>query len=177
MEAWSIHVHKEYFKFSIGHFLIFPDGSKERLHGHNYQVDVEIEGELTACGLVIDFTLVKPLVRELCDQLDEHFLIPQLHPELRYCHRDDGHTEISYRNCRYLMPSDETLVLSINNISAENLATWLGRELRDRIACRFGRPSIRRLRLAVSETSGQWGVYRFADEDESSGPSLSDGRP
>ncbi len=166
MESWSIHVHKEYFKFSLGHFLIFPDGTKERLHGHNYQVDAEIEGELTERGLVIDFKLIKPIIRELCDQLDEHFLIPQFHPELHYRHREDGHTELRYRACNYLMPTEETVVLPINNSSVENLATWLGRELRDRVAQRFGRPSIRRLRLAVSETSGQWGIYRFADGAE-----------
>ena len=34
MESWSIELEKEYFKFSAAHFLIFPDGSAERLHGH-----------------------------------------------------------------------------------------------------------------------------------------------
>ena len=27
-ERWAIHMHKEYFKFSCAHFLIFPDGSR-----------------------------------------------------------------------------------------------------------------------------------------------------
>ena len=38
-----IEVDKEYLKFSAAHFLIFPDGSAERLHGHNYRVYVEVE--------------------------------------------------------------------------------------------------------------------------------------
>ena len=67
MERWSITVQKEYFNFAAAHFLIFPDGSKERLHGHNYRVYVEIEGELSEHGLVIDFKLVKPVVKELLD--------------------------------------------------------------------------------------------------------------
>lgn len=163
-ERWAIHMHKEYFKFSCAHFLIFPDGSKERLHGHNYHVDAEIEGQLTDKGIVIDFILVKPVIRELCDSLDEHWLLPGEHPELEITPRDDGHTEVVYRGCRYLAPSEEVIVLPINNTSAENLSTWIGRELVRRIGERFGKTQIQRLKLSVSETSGQWGVYYFADD-------------
>lgn len=165
-ERWAIHMHKEYFKFSCAHFLIFPDGSKERLHGHNYHVDAEIEGQLTDRGLVIDFILVKPVIRELCDGLDEHWIVPGEHPELVVKAGDDGHSEVSYRECRYRVPSDEVIVLPINNTSAENLATWLGRELVSRIQDRFGRTQIEKLRLAVSEASGQWGVYYYSDETQ-----------
>ena len=111
-------MHKEYFKFSCAHFLIFPDGSKERLHGHNYHVDAEIEGQLTDKGMVIDFILVKPVIRELCDWLDEHWLLPGEHPDLEINERDDGHTEVRYRECQYLAPTDEVIVLPINNSSA-----------------------------------------------------------
>ena len=86
-------------------------------------------------------------------------------PDLEINERDDGHTEVRYRDCQYLAPTDEVIVLPINNSSAENLATWIGRELVRRIAERFGRTQIQKLKLAVSETSGQWGVYYFSDSD------------
>ena len=161
MDTWAIELEKEYFKFSCAHFLIFPDGSKERLHGHNYRVRVEIVGDLTDRGLVIDFIEAKPVVRELCDELDEHWIVPGEHPELKVERRDDGHTEVVYREARYLAPSDEVLVLPINNSSAENLATWFGGELLSRLEDRFGITQVRSLRVAVSETDGQAGVYRF----------------
>jgi len=164
-------MHKEYFKFSCAHFLIFPDGSKERLHGHNYYVEAEIEGALGDEGIVIDFIQVKPVIRELCDGLDEHWILPGEHDELAVSPRDDGHTEVTYRDARYLAPSDEILVLPINNTSAENFATWIGRELRQRLVDRFGRTHIQKLRVAVSETSGQWGVYFYSDEDGEAAPS------
>lgn len=180
-ERWAIHLHKENFKFSCAHFLIFPDGSKERLHGHNYYVDAEIEGLLTDKGIVIDFIQVKPVIRELCNELDEHWLVPGQHPELVVKPRDDGHTEVAYRGCRYLAPSEEIIVLPINNSSAENLATWFGRELVRRVQARFGRTQVQKLRLAVSETSGQWGVYYYSDSSgspEASGAAGSQaGRP
>jgi 6-pyruvoyltetrahydropterin/6-carboxytetrahydropterin synthase len=161
MESWSIVLEKEYFKFSCAHFLIFEDGSKERLHGHNYHVQVEIEGDLSDKGLVIDFLDAKPVVRELCDSLDEHWLVPGEHPELKVEHRDDGHTSVVYREERYLVPTPEIIVLPVNNTSVENLATWFGRELERRLVEHFGQTQVRRLRVAISETPGQRGTYEI----------------
>jgi 6-pyruvoyltetrahydropterin/6-carboxytetrahydropterin synthase len=127
-------------------------------------VSVEVDGELSDKGLVIDFKLVKPIIRDLCDELDEHWLIPGEHQELTYEHGDDGHTTVVYRDCRYMAPTDEVIVLPINNSSAENLASWFGRTIYDRLTERFGRLSVRKLRLAVSETSGQHGVYTLSDD-------------
>ena len=127
-ESWSIDLFKEDFKFSCAHFLIFPDGSKERLHGHNYQVSVEISGDLSDRGLVIDFIEAKPVVRELCDELDEHWIVPAEHPGLKIERLGDGHTAVSYGSARYLAPSEEVIELPINNTSVENLAMWFGRE-------------------------------------------------
>ncbi|MBN8524409.1 MAG: 6-carboxytetrahydropterin synthase [Planctomycetes bacterium] len=159
MERWSIVIAKEYLKFSCAHFLIFPDGSKERLHGHNYRVRCEIDGDLDGHGLVIDFKQVKPVIRQLCDELDEHWIVPAHHPELRIVHRDDGHTEVIYRQARYLAPSDEILVLPIANTSAEYFAAWIGRTLLARLRERFGHIHVRTLRVQVAETDGQDGVY------------------
>jgi 6-pyruvoyltetrahydropterin/6-carboxytetrahydropterin synthase len=164
-EAWGIDLYKEYFEFSCAHFLIFPDGSKERLHGHNYRVSVEIEGSLTDRGLVIDFLKAKPVIRALCEELDEHWIVPGLHPELTIEAEDDGHTAVRYGRARYLAPSEEVLVLPINNSSVENLATWFGRELRDRLEKRFGRSQVRKLRVSISETPGQSGIYASTVED------------
>jgi len=158
-ETWSIDLFKEYFQFSCAHFLIFPDGSKERLHGHNYRVSVEILGDLTDRGLVIDFLEAKPVVRAICDELDEHWIVPALHPELSVEEQRDGHTRVSYRDAHYLAPTNELLVLPINNSSVENLASWFGRELRARLEKRFGHSQVRHLRVAISETPGQSGVY------------------
>jgi len=164
VERWSIDLHKEYFKFSCAHFLIFPDGSRERLHGHNYHVNVVIGGDLSDRGLVIDFIEAKPVVRELCDRLDEHWIVPGEHPELKIEHRDDGHTEVVYREDRYLVPSEDVIVLPINNTSVENLASWLGGQLRAALHARFGESRVRSLSVAISETPGQRGVYTWSEE-------------
>ena len=161
MERWSIELAKEYFKFSCAHFLIFPDGSSERLHGHNYRVRVELEATLTSHGLVLDFKQAKPVVRAMVDELDEHWLVPGEHPVLRYTHRPDGVTEVRYRELYYAAPRGDVIVLPINNTSSENLAAWFARELKRRLAARFTDLALARLRVSVEETSGQAGVYTY----------------
>lgn len=161
MERWCIQIDKEYLKFSAAHFLIFPDGSAERLHGHNYRVYLEVEGALTEHGLVLDFKAVKPVVRELVDSLDEHWLIPGEHSELRHRDLPGGEIEVRYRDRRYVAPREDVIVLPVNNTSAENMAAWVGRELRERLARRFPNADLRALRVAVEETAGQRGVWRW----------------
>jgi len=160
MERWAIDLQKEAFKFSAAHFLIFPDGSAERLHGHNYRVFVEIEAQLSTHGLVMDFKAIKPVVREICDALDEHWLVPGEHPVLRWS-ESGGAIEVRYRERLYRVPREDVIVLPINNTSSENLATWFGRELLSKLAQRFTDVKVRALRLAVEETSGQRGVYYY----------------
>jgi len=169
MERWSIDLAKENFKFSAAHFLIFPDGTAERLHGHNYRVFVEIEARLSAHGLVLDFTQVKPVVRELCDELDEHWLVPGLHPVLRAATRDDGLVEVRYQDRYYAAPQSDVIILPINNTSSENLATWFGRELAKRLAARFPDVDVRAMRVAIEETSGQRGVYHCTTDSNGGG--------
>lgn len=165
MERWAIDIAKEYLKFSAAHFLIFPDGTTERLHGHNYRVYLELEAALDGHGLVLDFIQVKPVIRALCDELDEHWLVPGEHPVLKVNHRGDGVTEVRYGDQYYAAPTGDVIVLPINNTSSENLSTWIGRELQRRLLERFPDLLIESLQLAVEETSGQRGLYRY-DRDK-----------
>ncbi|MEM7204137.1 MAG: 6-carboxytetrahydropterin synthase [Planctomycetota bacterium] len=163
MESWSIEIHKDYIKFSAAHFLIFPDGTAERLHGHNYKVFVEVHTELDPHGLVLNFQQIKPLAKQLVDELDEHLLIPGEHPVLRCEPGGDGALEIRYADRRYVIPAEDVVVLPVNNTSAENLAGWLGRELRRRIGEAFPAVELRGLVVGVEETVGQRGVYTWRE--------------
>ena len=158
MKTWAIDLAKEAFKFSAAHFLIFPDGSAERLHGHNYRVFVSLESELSEHGLVIDFKMIKPLVKEMVDALDEYWLLPGEHPVLSVRELGDGTSEVLYRERRYLAPTNEIIVLPVNNTSVENLAGYLVDDLRRRFAERFPDVPLLLLRVAVEETSGQRGA-------------------
>lgn len=160
-ERWSIRLAKEDFKFSAAHFLIFPDGSKERLHGHNYRVAVELEMGLSDDGLVADFKAVKPAIRALCNELDEFWLVPGEHPAVEIEARDDGHTMVTYHDCRYMAPTSEVVVLPIANTSSELFAAWIARELDRRLAPELGEGTILRLKVEVEETAGQSGAMEI----------------
>ncbi len=101
--SFSIEVAKDYFNFASAHFLIFADGKREPLHGHNYQVSVALEGELDHAGVLLDFISFKPLVKRICDALDHRTLIQTESPALTV--RDRPHElEVRYRTQKLILP-------------------------------------------------------------------------
>lgn len=63
------------FTFDAAHFLTNYRGKCERLHGHTYRLRVTVEGHVRSDGLVIDFVLLKEIVKKrILDKLD-HFLL------------------------------------------------------------------------------------------------------
>jgi 6-pyruvoyltetrahydropterin/6-carboxytetrahydropterin synthase len=66
--------------FSSGHYLRNYRGKCENPHGHNYKVLVTLVGkELDASGLLLDFKLLKQVMRPVVDYLD-HQMINELEP-------------------------------------------------------------------------------------------------
>jgi len=66
--------------FSSGHYLRNYRGKCENPHGHNYKVLVTLVGkELDASGLLLDFKLLKQVMRPVVDYLD-HQMINDLEP-------------------------------------------------------------------------------------------------
>jgi 6-pyruvoyltetrahydropterin/6-carboxytetrahydropterin synthase len=66
--------------FSSGHYLRNYRGKCENPHGHNYRVLVTLAGvELDATGLVLDFKILKNLLRPVVEYLD-HKMINELPP-------------------------------------------------------------------------------------------------
>ena len=61
--------------FAAGHALRGYRGKCENVHGHNYRVQLTIEGgELDSIGLLIDFVEVKKLIRGVVEYLDHRFI-------------------------------------------------------------------------------------------------------
>jgi len=53
-------------EFSAAHQLRLGDGSLEPLHGHNWRVEVFLEGpKLDETGMLADFTLLQPVLHEI----------------------------------------------------------------------------------------------------------------
>jgi 6-pyruvoyltetrahydropterin/6-carboxytetrahydropterin synthase len=61
--------------FSAAHNLRGYRGKCERLHGHNWRVDVRLAGDrLDDAGMLIDFTEARRLLAEVLDPFDHAYL-------------------------------------------------------------------------------------------------------
>ena len=61
--------------FSSGHALRGYKGKCENVHGHNYRVQVTLEGpQLDNIGLLVDFTQLKQVLRGIINRLDHQFI-------------------------------------------------------------------------------------------------------
>jgi 6-pyruvoyltetrahydropterin/6-carboxytetrahydropterin synthase len=61
--------------FSSGHYLRNYQGKCENPHGHNYKVRVTLAGrELDETGLLLDFKLLKNILKPTIDYLDHQML-------------------------------------------------------------------------------------------------------
>jgi len=159
---FSIKVYKQYFNFASSHFMIFENGQREPLHGHNYRVQIRGEAPKLDGDMVFDFLDIKPIVREVCDSLDHKLLIP----------KDNKHLKIFSENKNYIfhtpdesvfsIPASDVLLLPILNTSAERIAVYICDEVREKVLKRFGF-SFTSLEVEVEETPGQSAVYVHKD--------------
>ena len=156
---FSIEVAKDYFNFASAHFLIFANGRREPLHGHNYQVSVGMEGELDQAGVVMDFITFKPLVKRVCDGLDHRTLIQSKSDAIKI-HRRPKDVEIIYRKQRFLLPRGDVILLPLKNTSTELLAEYVAKQIQRRVRQEFPRARVRYMEVAVEEARGQRGIFR-----------------
>jgi 6-pyruvoyltetrahydropterin/6-carboxytetrahydropterin synthase len=155
---FSIEVAKDYFNFASAHFLIFANGRREPLHGHNYQVGVKLEGELDRAGVVLDFISFKPLVKRICDDLDHRTLIPTASHALRIGRKGQA-VEILYKKQTLLLPRGDVILLPLTNTSTELLAEYVAQRIRRQVRAQFITTTIRSIEVSVEEARGQRGTY------------------
>lgn len=150
---------REQYKFSCAHMTVFPDGSKERLHGHNYTIGLSIEVARVDLASMIPFSTIKSALSQLCTEWKERVLLAERNPHFVIV-RDDGR-ELEFTLCRerYVMPRGDALLLPIDNISVEALAAHVAERLRDHIA---RHPAVGGFEVTVSEHPGQGAACRLA---------------
>ena len=156
---FTIEVAKDYFNFASAHFLIFANGRREPLHGHNYQVSVAMEGELDGAGIVLDFITFKPLVKAICDNLDHRTLIQTKSPAITVEERG-REVEITYKKQRLLLPRGDVILLPVINTSTELLAEHIAKQIRQRVRKQFAQTKITSMEVGVEEARGQRGFFR-----------------
>ncbi|MGE0640403.1 MAG: 6-pyruvoyl tetrahydropterin synthase family protein [Thermoanaerobaculia bacterium] len=154
----SIRLAKEDFKFSVAHFTIFDDSRAEPLHGHNYRMAIEIEGDDVGAdeiGLLADCDRWKRAVRATCAALDDKVLLAAAHPGVAI-ETGGGSLVCRFAGREYRFPESEVLPLPLVNISMELLAGWVWH----RLAPEAAGSRVRALAVEIEETPGQLCRYR-----------------
>ncbi len=157
---FRVQVSKDYLVFASAHFITFRGHQCESLHGHNYRVGVAVEGTVDPeCLFVLDFTVLKKLVRRLVDEIDHKVLLPSENPKLRF--REEGNRlAVDYfGEPTYVFPRSDCALLPIPNTTAEMLARYLAGAVREQLA-RDGYTHLTLLELEVEENFGQSATYR-----------------
>ncbi len=69
------------FDFEMAHALLGYDGPCKNIHGHSYKMDVTVKGEIKEGtvdsdeGMVIDFGIIKKIVKDLIVDKYDHALV------------------------------------------------------------------------------------------------------
>ena len=134
---------------------VFPDGKKERLHGHNYTVAVALDVASVELAAMIPFAGIKESLEALCQGWKEHVLLAERCPFLKIV-RDEGEggeLELTVCGKRYVMPREDALLLPIDNVSVEALAAHIAGILSERIAALSS--NVLAIEVTIEEVPGQ----------------------
>lgn len=153
IQMCSIRIDKEDIKFSAGHFTVFEDGVRERLHGHNFSVAATISTRVASHGMALDYNILKRALRGLCQELDEYVLIPALSRSL-IISQVGRSLVIMAGEDEFRLPVDDVRLLPIRNTTVEELATYLLQRLVE-LEAWSTRWDVSELTLEVSSGPGQ----------------------
>jgi 6-pyruvoyltetrahydropterin/6-carboxytetrahydropterin synthase len=162
-KTFSIRVYKQYFNFASSHFMLFKDGSREPLHGHNYRVQVRGNALDLDDDMVFDFLNIKPIVRSVCDSLDHKLLIPTKNSHLRIDEQGKNYVFTTKDESIFSIPQTDVLLLPIENTSAERIAEYLAFQIKDKVFEQYNF-TFKELEIEVEETPGQAAVFLITND-------------
>jgi 6-pyruvoyltetrahydropterin/6-carboxytetrahydropterin synthase len=153
VDGWSVGA-----RFSVCHYI--PHHEKcGRLHGHTYAVSCVFRGDIAQTGdMMVDFIAVKGALRELCDELDHHVLVPTENPNSTV-EEDVEEVIVSTKGKRYVFPREDVKLLAIRSTTAERLADWFTDHLLQRLDLP---PNVTHIDLGIEEGQGQ-GAWAHRD--------------
>jgi len=156
----TIEIEKQYLHFSAAHFTIFSAQDRERLHGHNFRLAVEITGEIDDNGLCFDYAIYKKILKDLCYQYDEYTLIAEDSPYLEIS-SDEEYFHIKHNGRIQPLLKTDTILLPVKNVTIEELSHYFLSQLtKDKE--RLSKLNIHAFEVRVSSGPDQWGIARWA---------------
>lgn len=162
MDKTTIELFKEAMKFSAAHFTLFSRDSRERLHGHNFQVYVAVTMWRHPDGLTLDYRQLKNLILHLCSEWDEYLLLPTKSPYLTVTEREKE-VDVVFNDQKMCFLKDDVKLLPISNITVEELSYLFLQEIQAHPLIQK-LESIQAIKVKISSGNGQWGECEWCRE-------------
>jgi 6-pyruvoyltetrahydropterin/6-carboxytetrahydropterin synthase len=159
--AFKVSVSKDYLSFSAAHFITLAGHQCESLHGHNYRIGVTVEGGVDPeCAFVVDFAVLKRIVRPYVQAVDHRILLPMENPKL-VLKEDGDRMVVDYLGKqRFVFPASNCALLPITNTTAEMVAEYLAHRVREELR-KEALGHLDAIEVEVEESVGQSGYYRL----------------
>ena len=145
IDGWKANI-----RFSSAH--IIPEYEKcGRLHGHSYAIHVKIAGEPDDKGIIMDFSLLKKILKNISNSLDHKILIPKNSSFLKISNENDS-IKLNTLNKKYIFPKNDCFILPIKSTSAENLSKYVLNKLINELS---DLKNINEIEVGIDEGYGQ----------------------
>ncbi len=162
--SFSISINKFLSHFSAAHALILAQ-YEEGLHGHNYNVEVVIEGKIDRDGILIDFVYLETLVNHITAEWDHYVLIPSKNDYLKI-RKQGPNLELEYGDRFYSIPEDEIRILDCTNVTTESVSRLLGEILHDRLKNEVFWTNIYAITVSVWETPKYKATFNISTKNK-----------
>jgi 6-pyruvoyltetrahydropterin/6-carboxytetrahydropterin synthase len=159
-EQYKVRVTKDHLVFSAAHFITFNGNICERLHGHNWRVAVEIAGTLDENHYVFDFIALRDAMQAIVNRLDHRVLLPTKHLAIKVT-QTDREVEATFEDRRWVFPTEDCLLMPIENTTAELIARWIADELKP-IVLEQEASDVSSIQIEVEENFGQWAIVNIS---------------
>ena len=159
-QIYEIRIRKEALKFASSHMTVFPDGTKEALHGHQFMPSISIKTTNADFKNMVPFSRIKEEMKKISSAWDEKVLIGTQNPFYEEVSRSQS--EVEFRLCgkRYVLPVDEVQFLDCDNVTCEQLAKIYYGRLKESGVSSF--PFMVSMSVLIEESAGQGAS--FSDE-------------
>lgn len=158
-EHYRVRIAKDHLVFCCGHFISYEGDKCERLHGHNYRAEVEIDGRLDSNHYLFDFVALTRMAKAITDELGHHMLLPTRNDVIKV-EEKAAHVHVAYRDRQWVFPREDCILLPIENTTAELLAKYFAQRLLASLKTEYGYTP-EAMRVEVEENIGQSARYEW----------------
>jgi 6-pyruvoyltetrahydropterin/6-carboxytetrahydropterin synthase len=116
----------------MGHRLPFHNGKCVNLHGHSYKAIIELEGDVDANGILLDYYDLKLIVQPIIESLDHGFMV----------HKDDAAL------IEALQKLNSKMIVHTEHSTAENICKYF----LDAITASSLPPQVKAVTVTICET-------------------------